>query len=329
MRVFVTGGTGLVGSHVIEHLRAAGHEVIALVRNETGASLVASLGATPVHGRVEEEQSWSAAYGADAIVHSAALILQQQPWEVFQTINVEAAKRAAVTAARLGAKLIHVSSVAVYGRRSRPLAGTVDEDAPWTDLAPRDYYARSKRLAEEAVWSVADETGLRAVALRPCVIYGERDRTFLPRVIKVLRFGVAPLIGKGDNILTAVYAGNVAEVAVAALEYPDSAGSFNVANDGEITQRDFLAAVGEAMGRRPRLVTVPVAAASAFVASYHLLRRLTLPGRYAGIGGGATRFMTADNPYLSDRARRALGWTPSTPPAEAVRRSVQWFLKQN
>jgi nucleoside-diphosphate-sugar epimerase len=204
----------------------------------------------------------------------------------------------------------------------------MDEDSPWTELVESDYYARSKREAEEVMWSVARDTGLSAVALRPCVIYGERDRVFLPRVVRAMRFGIAPLVGRGDNLLTVVYAGNVAEAIVAAVERPDVTGNVNVANDGALTQRQFLETVAAAMGRQLRLVRVPVAAASGFAICYHGLRRLIRPGRYAGMAVGAARFMAADNPFYSGRASTRLGWSPSTPPSDAVRRSVEWFVNE-
>jgi nucleoside-diphosphate-sugar epimerase len=162
-------------------------------------------------------------------------------------------------------------------------------------------------------------------ALRPCVVYGERDRAFMPRVLRALRFGIAPLVGNGNNILTVVYAGNVAQAVQAALEHPEVEGSFNITNDGEITQREFVAAVGSAMGQRIRFVKVPLSCATGFALSYYYLQRLLRPGKYPRMGGAAARFLAAENPYTSERARQELKWNPSVPPHEAIMRSVRWF----
>lgn len=328
MLVFVTGGTGLVGSHVIERLHAAGHSVVALTRDDRGAVLVESLGAKAVRGVVEAAASWSAARDADAIVHAAALITQREPWERFESVNIRATRLAAETAAQSEARLVHISSIAVYGRRLGAPPNSLDENAPWTALAQTDFYARSKRLAEEAVWSVARKTALSAVALRPCVIYGERDRVFLPRVIAALRFGIAPVVGHGNNTLTTVYAGNVADAVVCALAHPEVNGCFNVTNDGTLTQREFFTAVGDSMGRNARLVSVPLPAATAVAATFQTVRRLFRPKSYSGMAAGAARFLAADNPYRSDRARQQLNWTPGVSALDAVRRSVKWFMEQ-
>jgi len=222
-------------------------------------------------------------------------------------------------------RLVHISSVAVYGRQTPRQPSVVGEDARWQPLNDTDYYARSKRNAELILHDIAKETGLSWAALRPCVVYGERDRAFMPRVLRALRFGIAPLVGNGNNILTVVYAGNVAQAVQAALERSDVEGAFNITNDGEITQREFVAVVGAAMGQRIRFVRVPLSAATGFALTYYYLQRLLRPGKYPRMGAAAARFLAAENPYTSERARRELEWNPSVPPHEAIMRSVRWF----
>jgi len=327
MNVFVTGGTGLVGSHVIQLLEKYGHKTRALVRDEAGRNLVEQLGAKAVFGSVEDPDAWAHAADADAIVHSAAIITTRRNWTTFEAFNIDGARNAALTAAKLRIQLVHISSVAVYGRRVKSATQKIDENTEFAELSKTDFYARSKRLAEEAIAEVTKETGLSTVSLRPCVIYGERDRTFLPHVVRILRRGYAPLIGSGTNSLSVVYAGNVANAVFAALEHPEVTGPINVTNDGEITQREFFTAVGSAMGRRVRLLRIPVPVGYAFAAARHLLRRVFDPEKYAGFGGAAVGFLSNDNPYSSARARQELNWRPTTPPEEAIQRSIRWFMQ--
>jgi len=324
--VFVTGGTGLVGSHVIRLLAESGYNVQALVRDDSSVALVESLGASAIKGRVEDEESWLSLQEAEAIVHAAALVTQQRSWGSFQAVNIQATKHAATTAVRLGVRLIHISSIAVYGRQTLQRAAAVDECSAWGQLRDTDYYARSKRMAEEVLQDMSRETDLSWVALRPCVIYGERDRVFLPRIMRSIRFGIAPLVGHGNNVLTVVYAGSVAEAVLSTLESPHARGPFNTTNDGEITQREFLTAVAAAMGRRVKFVPLPMAVASTLALAYHGVQRLLRPRSYPGIGIAAARFMAADNPFSSERANQELKWNPSTPPGTALERSVRWFM---
>jgi nucleoside-diphosphate-sugar epimerase len=299
-----------------------------MVRDAAGADQVQFLGGIPIRGRIEDESCWDAAGVADAIVHTAAMVTQQRSWETYRAVNVTGTRFAAQAAVRSGARLVHLSSVSVYGRRSAISRGAVDEDAPWAPLASTDYYARSKRLAEQVLWSVTRANGVSALALRPCVIYGERDRVFLPHVIRALRFKMSPIIGHGNNVLAAVYAGNVAAAIVAALGHPDVEGPFNITNDGPMTQREFFAAVAEAMGQRVKLVRIPLVAAKALAVSYFRLQRLIRPGRYPGMPASAASFLATENPYTSERAERQLGWRPTTAPIEAVARAVRSFMNQ-
>src|ERR671922_2014048 len=103
------------------------------------------------------------------------------------------------------------------------------------------WYGRSKREAEQAVWRVA-ERGLRAIALRPCVIYGPHDRLFLPGLVRSAKRRVFPLFGAGDRPMAIVHARSVAEAVLAALDSRDGWGrSYNVTGDGAITPRQVVA----------------------------------------------------------------------------------------
>jgi len=329
VRVFVTGGTGLVGSHAIERLVRAGHDVVALARSERSRSFLGALGATFVPGRVEDADAWTAAAGADAIVHAAAIVTDPVGWESFHRINVDGTRAAVRAAAASGARLVHVSSVAVYGRRPVPAAsGRVTEDSTLGPIAEEDFYARSKREAEAVLWDDAARLGVSAVALRPCVIYGERERLFMERMLRFLRYGVAPLVGRGGNTLAMVYVGNVVDAIEAALARPEITGPFNTANDGGFTQREFFEIVGEASGRRIRLLRIPEPVAVGIGAGWHLAARVLHPHRYAGLGSSSGRFLARENPFDSSRAARELGWHPRTDAKDALRRSIRWFLER-
>lgn len=329
MKVLVTGGGGLVGSHAIERLRSRGHEVRAMVRDSAGRAAAQSLGAEPVFGLVEQAATWDAAKGVDAIVHAAALIRQGTHWDEYQTVNIEGTRLAAEAAARHKARLVHLSSVAVYQRPA--LNGgaprTIDENAPLGTTDAQSDYGRSKALAEEALWAVMRASGASAVALRPCLIYGERDRLFLPRVITALRFGVAPLVGGGDNALSMVYAGNVADAVMAALEQPGVQGPFNVTNDGRLTQREFFDIVSRAAERHVRYVRLSRGTAEAAGAFWGFMQNVVGGSPYPGIRA-ALRFLADENPYTSAKAEEQLSWRPKTTPAEGLERATRWLVRE-
>jgi nucleoside-diphosphate-sugar epimerase len=319
VRVFVTGGTGLVGEPVVRALLRRGDSVSALVRNEQAATRMRALGATPVLGSVEDARMWDAITAADGVIHSAALVAARTPWQSFFQVNVEGTRLAAATAHRLGARLVHVSSVAVYGRQAADEPpGSRSESAPFGPLEEQDFYARSKRLAEDMVRSEV-ALGLEAVILRPCVIYGEGDRLFIPRMAAVARHGWMPRIGAGNLPMAVVHADSVADAAVRALDTPRAASRiYHVTNDGEITNREFVAALSEGVGRRIRTVPLPEEAALVIARGVQAFLRVIGPGLYPGTITSAVRFWRGGNPYTSARAAEELGWTPAVPHREAI-----------
>jgi nucleoside-diphosphate-sugar epimerase len=331
MRVFVTGATGLLGRHVVQGLVVRGDSVVGLARSEEAARALAGLGAGALRGDVADATALERGVAeADAVVHASAVVLANADWPAFHAANVAPTERIAAAAARCGRRLVHISSVAVYGRRKTydGGAGSVDEDFGLEHpIFPGDHYARSKREGEQAVWRIAGETGLRAVALRPCVIYGEGDRHFSPRVAAALRWRVAPMIGPGTNPLSVVYAGNVAAAVLAALDRPAVTGPFNVANDGGLTLREFVERFAAGLGVRIRVVRVPAGAAWRMARLVDAALRLGRPRAPMALLKTAVQFLSRPNPYSSLRAERQLGWRPAVPAAEAAELTGRAFRR--
>jgi nucleoside-diphosphate-sugar epimerase len=307
----------LVGSHVIAALRAAGRRVRALVR-EPSASAVSALGAEPVIGDVTDADAWQRATdGVTGIVHAAALVQARSPLSEYERVNVGGTRLAVAAARTTGATLVHVSSVAVYGGSG--LYGVVperrDENYPFRTIDPHDVYALTKRASESLVRSSAADGGLTAVALRPNVIYGERDRLVTPLIVRAVRLGWAPAVGSGTNHLSCVYAGNVASAAVAALEraHPGFR-AYNVTNDAPpvLSEREFIAAFASALGKQVRRVRVPRVVWQAVMSVL----------RGPRLGRGSLAFFTGENPYVSDAIQTELSWRPPFSTPDAVRRSV-------
>src|SRR5256886_3793502 len=114
MSVLVTGASGLVGSHVVEALAARGEPVRALVRLASRAAVL-RLGAEAVAGDVTDPAAWqAAARGVRAIVHAAAIVQRRASWDQYVAVNVDGTRLAVDAPRTTGARLIHISSVAVY-----------------------------------------------------------------------------------------------------------------------------------------------------------------------------------------------------------------------
>ncbi|MEO8622277.1 MAG: NAD-dependent epimerase/dehydratase family protein, partial [bacterium] len=209
----VTGATGLVGMHVVQRLQRDGWRVRALVRDPVRAASLRRSGVELAIGDVLEPSGFSlAARGCDVLFHAAAAVTPAGGWEGFRRPNVDGTRNAIEAAAAAGARMVHVSSVAVYGGSTRYRDGALtSEDTALAPLAEHSWYARSKRESEALVLDAHRDGRIWATAVRPDVIYGRYDRQFVPRLAPMLRRGFVPIIGDGSTTLAIVHAENVAD----------------------------------------------------------------------------------------------------------------------
>jgi nucleoside-diphosphate-sugar epimerase len=324
MRVYLTGGSGLLGSHLAERLRHRGDEVVCLQRPDSDTSFLTGLGCTIAPGNVREdpERLSEGMAGCDVLVHSAALVYVGGPWPRLRAVNVEGTSNVIEAAAAAGiTRVIHASSVAVYGGRTGP----VDEDAPLD--APLDasaLYARSKREAEIAARAAAEAGRLQLTIVRPAALYGERDRLMSPRLERLLRLPVVPILGGGENGLPVVYAGNAAHAIETIIDSAPGNSVYNVASDSRLTQRGLLEGLARALGRRPRFVNIP----GGFVREAARLGEslgINIPGAGDLTLERAARLSLEENPYSTERLRRDLDWSPPFDHDAGFARTAAWL----
>jgi len=324
----VTGATGLVGSHIVDRLLADGWSVRAFTRSTSTGDLPA--GVEVARGDVLDRDAFvRSASGCDVIFHTAAAITTSGDWEVFRHLNVDGTSNAIAAAESSRARLLQLSSVAVYGptgRYNEPGKKTA-EDAVLGPLPERAYYARSKRESEQLVLEAHAAGRIWATAVRPNVIYGPRDRQFVPRIAKLLRRGVAPIIGGGKSTLSVIHAANVAEGAVRAAMCDVAGGrAYNLTNDFEVTVRRFFELAAQGLGRRVRLVSIPLPVAKVGFKIVKVAARALTGGRFNVISNASLGMLTKDNPFTSERARRELGWSPVVRPDDGVPEAFRWWM---
>lgn len=327
----VTGATGQVGHHMIQRLRRDGWSVRALVRDAARAGSLSRAGVMLATGDVLEPTGLArAARGCDVVFHAAAVITPRGGWEAFSRPNVEGTRNVIGAAEKAGARMVHVSSVAVYGAGERYAegAGRVSEETPLAPLAPDAWYARSKRDSEALVLEAHAAGRLWATAVRPDVIYGPHDRQFVPRLGRLLRHGIAPLVRGGRSTMSVVHAANVADGMLRAAT-TDAAGgrAYNLANDFDVTVAQFVTLAAEGLGVRLRRVPVPYVVARAGVGLATLVAPLVGASQLRSSLAASLDFISRDNPFTSERARRELGWDPPVRPETGVPEAFRWWTQ--
>jgi nucleoside-diphosphate-sugar epimerase len=329
--VLVTGATGLLGSHLAERLGAQGHRVRALVRAGSGTEFLDALGVDVVRGDLTDPAACAAAVADVALVfHCAAKVGDWGRWHEFQAGCVDATQTLAEAAARGGVRrFIHISSTSAYGH---PPDQETPIDESWElgqNVWILDYYTRSKVDCERVLWRMADAGTLPLTVIRPSWLFGERDRTTAPRLIREFRRGRVRIVGAGDNPLSAVYAGVVADAAILAARDPDSRGeAYNITSHGRISQQAFLDIFADALGapRVTRHVPYRLAFAGGFL--LELQDRLLGRSRPPRITRYSAWLLGRRLEYSTLKARTRLGWEPAIGYEESIERTIGWFLER-
>jgi|GEM_PF-24117 len=301
MRIVVTGGSGFIGSHVVDHLRDAGHEVALVDLRPPHRPDVAhhAVDIGDLEGLVR------ATAGADVVFHLAAVSdvndVAREPVGAAD-LNVVGTARVWEACRRNGVKrAILASTVWVYSGATGE--APLDEASPF-DLprAAGHLYTSSKVGAELVVHSYHAMFDQEFTILRYGIPYGPRMRPSLviPRFVRMALAGEPiTMDGDGQQYRNYVYVGDLAEAHVLALGAAGANQVFNLEGREPITIRYLVDCVGEATGRPVEVVRVPART-----------------GDYGGTVVSAAK------------AARLLGWEPSVSFDDGLRRYVAWHLSE-
>jgi UDP-glucose 4-epimerase len=294
-RVLVTGGSGFIGSHVVDKLADAGFE-----------PRIYDLQPSPHHGPgsvhtaigdlFDAEALRAAMEDCEAVVHLAACadvgIVAEEPVAAEET-NSRGTLAVLEAARDIGTRVIYGSTIWVYGASGD---GLIDEDAPLG--LPDHLYTASKLAGEMYCTSYAELYDVPCTILRFGIPYGPRARpaAVIPIFVSKALNG-EPLTIAGDGLQTRrfVYVEDLAEGVVAALERGAENRVYNLAGDETVTIRELADVVSDLVDDTEIVHT---------------------PGRDGDFGGAV---------ISNERAAEELGWRASTPLREGVRRYLAWF----
>jgi len=277
MRIFLTGGSGYIGSAVLDAFVRAGHQVDALVRNSEKAAQVQARGGHPVLGDLGDPSTYAdAAAAADGVVHTAYEYSARGP-----QIDAMAIEALLTPTARQGRFMLYTSGIWVLGNCPAP----VDEAAP---LNPAEFVAW--RPAHEQRVLNAATASVRPVVIRPGIVYGG-SRGIVGEMLKDAANSLVRVVGSGDNHWPLVYDRDLAELYVRLATNPDATGVFHANDEGDERVNDLVAALANQAPTSPSVRHLPIAEARQKM------------GPYADA-------LALDQIVRSPRAR-ALGWNPS------------------
>jgi nucleoside-diphosphate-sugar epimerase len=252
MKVFVTGGTGYIGSAVALRLKKAGHDVLALVRSkEKGAALQAA-GVKLISGEMGNPAGYaSGAYGSAAVVHCAQ---DQSPQAVELDKKTVQASRDLLRG-QVGATFIYTSGCWVYGDTGDASA---DETAPLKPIKLVAWRPPHEQLALEMA-----KDGIRAVVVRPSIVYGGKGGILGMLFGTAVKHGAAQIVGDGQNRWPLVHLDDLAELYVRLVERAPAGSVFNAGDSSHHTVREVAEAASKAAGKGAAVNVLPVEKARA------------------------------------------------------------------
>jgi UDP-glucose 4-epimerase len=305
--ILVTGANGFLGSALIKRLEHDGRPVMGSVRKSADDKNIAM-------GDIGPSTDWSVALdGVDCVIHCAARVhimkdTSADPLSMFREVNTSGTLNLATQAVKNGVqRFVYVSSLKVNGELTcigQPFSA---EDVP----APSDPYAISKLEAENGLRSLADQSGMELVILRPPLVYGPGVKANFATMIRWLSYGIPlPFGAVEDNSRSLIAVDNLVDLLVVCVDHPHAPGEVFLASDGEdVSTASLLRRLSYALGKPSRLWCI---SPNILSAAAQLLGRKDFSKRLLGS-------------LQVDMAKtcNVLGWYPPIDLAEGLRRAVK------
>ena len=319
-RVFLTGGSGLIGGALAAGLRERGDEVVAMARSDSAERKLAG-GARVVRGDVLDEDAMADGMAGCAVAYHVAGINTMCPTDPSRLfhVNVRGAEAAVRAAARAGVpRVVLTSSAASLGEAS----GTVGSEASAHRGSFLSYYERSKHEGERAAFEAAARADVELVAVNPSSVQGPGRAGGTGRILIAYLNGRLPAFM--DTQISLVDIADCVEGHLLAAER-GVPGERYVLSGATLSSREALELVAEVSGVRRNVRFLPrrvAAAAAALVEAAFRMR-----GRQPPVCREMVRTLAHGHRYDGSRAERELGLR-YTPVAETFRRTIEWAKRE-
>jgi dihydroflavonol-4-reductase len=316
-RVFVTGGSGLIGRALVARLLGRGDRVVALARSDAAAGDLSGLGAEVVRGDLLDEAALAEGLRGSAVAYNVAgvnALCPTDPAPLYR-VNRDGARAMVRAAAAAGVgRLVHTSSAATLGEAE----GTIgSEDSPHRGSFLSDY-ERSKTEGEQAVMEETARTGLDVVCVNPSSVQGPGRTGGTGRILLALLDRRLPVFI--DTRISVTDIADVVEGHVLAAER-GGPGRRYVLCGATLTSAEAFELLSRVSGRvvRPRIVPDAVAAAAGAVAE----AAFRVARRQPPLCRAMVRTMIHGHAYDGSRAAAELGLR-YTPVEDTLRRTLEW-----
>ncbi len=316
MNILVTGGTGFVGTSLLNRLMClSGVTVCTAIRqadknkvNQNQALILDDTGCICSPEKM---------LGFDAVIHTAARVHQMSATNINSEIaacnkvNNEFTQNLAKQAAAAGVKrFLFLSSIKVNGEQTEPNQSFCENSPP----SPSDPYSVSKYEAEQGLWEISRETGMEIVIIRPPLVYGPGVKANFLRMLQWLERGVPLPLGGINNQRSLVALDNLVDFICLCVEHPAAANQlFLVSDDHDLSTPALLHSLAGFMKTPDRVFSIPSPL-------------LNVTARLLGKSNEIQRLCGSLQVDIT-KAKELLGWKPPVPVEHALKEAAEWYVK--
>ncbi len=313
MKILLTGGTGLIGRALYPILREKGYDVRCVLRRKGGNNIIRDEDVFYCKG-FYGNTDWSMALdGIDFVVHLAAKvpIAGDISSNEFFEVNFKGTEALAFQAAKAGVKrFIFISSIGVYGASNSKIPLTEKEREN-----PDNNYALSKQMAEHALCSIGNHTGMEIIILRPPLVYGPHVKANFLKLLDYVYKGIPLPFAGVKNQRNFIALDNMLHAILACIVNENAGNEVFVISDAEyISTEDLIRKISVAMGKPARLFRFP---------DFFAKSVLVFMGRknlYNKLWGS----LRVDPKKIRDR----IGWVPEISIDQGIKKTVDWYLSE-
>jgi dihydroflavonol-4-reductase len=318
----VTGGSGFIGSHLVELLLHKGYAVRCLLRKTSSTAWLKDLPITVVQGDVFDEKALAAAVkGVDYVYHSAGLTKARKKEDYYRA-NVDGTHnmlQAALQHAPNLNRFVHISSGTAAG--PSPTAAPITEEHHGTPITT---YGISKLRAEEDCWKIADRLPLTIV--RPPAVYGPRDKDVF-EFFATMQKGLQPVVGFGEKYVSLIHVTDLVRGIVMAGESPKSLGQLYFISSKKVYGWKEIGQITRAvLGKKALTVRIPeggVYVVATFAEFFALFSSKPALINFEKARDMVQDYWTSD----SSKAKRDFGFEQQISLEEGVRDTIAWCRK--
>jgi nucleoside-diphosphate-sugar epimerase len=312
MNILVTGATGFVGKPLCDRLVSEKNIISATIRNVDDKDKLPTEIKPILINSLRDELPTEQLSNTEVVIYLAARVHQMNDnspnaLDAYREINTKAAISLANQAEENGVtRFIYLSSIKVNGE------GLTDPYSEKDTPNPIDPYGQSKWEAEQSLLTLAQETSLEVVIIRPPLIYGPNVKANFLQLLKIIDKSIPLPFGTINNARSMLFIGNLVDAIITCLDHPNAKNQTFIVSDGEdLSTTNLIRRLGKALGKSPLLLPIPA----------ELLRLTTKLLGKADIGDRLLGSLQVD----SGKIRQMLDWTPPYTVDQGLQATADWF----